>query len=1050
MQYKLSPSAKLLKELRIARSLSQDALAEAIGTNANTISRWERGVASPSLYYRRKLAELFEIDPQELLSDPNDGEKSPTGYVNIDLYIIPDHQEGNSYLVTASTTARKKDAVSERFSFSPRTWQSLEPIINTLRAIDQNTRDDICRIHKLGEYLFNCLFSGKVRQFYDNKRQDAINTSKTLRLRLILVPLDLVVLPWELLFDERYSEYLCLTQQPKTVLIRSIEGVTHKKDNSPKYDPPLRILGVMADPSNLLWLQSEKKIVEEALQELITDKKVDLEWKPGRISELDDLPYSTDRLDVFHFIGHAHFDETNRQGQLVFEDEKRHSKFISTERLQASLHPMTKLIVLDACETARGNRFDRLSNIAHGLASQKIPAVVATQFHIPDTASNRFSKIFYMLLAKGIPVDEAVAEARREIHKTAEDQDRLDWAAPILYISSPNIVSFKADPKPIAVAHPLVAEQAPVNLLPLPDSDTETIIPPSEQTIEINPSIVPPDEPASPRDPSRPPFNYKIARRSYIALASIIIVLLILGAGIFPLLSFLSKPPPDLFPALCRGNFQSTNTTIVPTPATTILPDGESIGLSEGATIFDLDRSDVQYKLQAAQDATNNPQDVVSSLKNALSIDPTDAEAKIYLENWRVLGSNHPHIKFVVGVSFPTSSTTASHNILQSVSFASSSTAASRGLLQGAYTAQKECNDQSQQDESKTQIVLMIANVGGTQMADRANNATFVAKQMADQTSKDPTIAGIMGWLSSADTINVKHQLRLRGSDLPMISPSASSDELQGMSNFFRVCPPNKEEAKLAAKFLLNSQHKKKIAILYDATTSYGNNLKDDFAQNIPHNMVASLEPFIGGQSDTIQNALNQALTQNPDAMYFSGYLSDLVGLLKDISSTSSANLLIVGGDALASTNSYPNPLPDLHNVYFTAFASPNEWQGTNVKPPFFKDYQNNFGTNLAPTNLPSIDATVMLGYDATLALLRGSEQVLSKQKTITPPDLTQALKQITVANPIQGVTGRIAFKDNGDPQEKKVILEHIQKTNLEVDNSLSQGCLRITDKCGP
>jgi tetratricopeptide (TPR) repeat protein len=76
---------------------------------------------------------------------------------------------------------------------------------------------------------------------------------------------------------------------------------------------------------------------------------------------------------------------------------------------------------------------------------QKIPAVVAMQFQILDTASNRFSKIFYMLLAGGTAIDEAVADARREIYKTAEDQDCLDWAAPILYISLSNVFSFKTD-----------------------------------------------------------------------------------------------------------------------------------------------------------------------------------------------------------------------------------------------------------------------------------------------------------------------------------------------------------------------------------------------------------------------------------------------------------------------------------------------------------------------------------------------------------------------------------------------------------------------------
>ena len=209
----------------------------------------------------------------------------------------------------------------------------------------------------------------------------------------------------------------------------------------------------------------------------------------------------------------------------------------------------------------------------------------------------------------------------------------------------------------------------------------------------------------------------------WLLLTGILIVLLILG-GIFVLPSLLPKPDP--FPALCSGNFQSAKIAKVPMPATSTSPDGEPIGLSEGANIFDLQRpnqQEVQYKLQAAQATTNDPQNVMSLLKNAISSDQTDAEAHIYLENWQVLGSNHPHITFVVGVSFP--------SLLAE---------GSRGALQGAFTAQKECNDRNWQDASKMLIVLMIANMDDNTPDDSAKSATFVVNQIADQAVKDPTI----------------------------------------------------------------------------------------------------------------------------------------------------------------------------------------------------------------------------------------------------------------------------------------------------------------------
>jgi hypothetical protein len=97
-------------------------------------------------------------------------------------------------------------------------------------------------------------------------------------------------------------------------------------------------------------------------------------------------------------------------------------------------------------------------------------------------------------------------------------------------------------------------------------------------------------------------------------------------------------------------------------------------------------------------------------------------------------------------------------------------------------------------------------------------------------------------------------------------------------------------------------------------------------------------------------------------------------------------------------------------------FASPNEWDSTNQTPPFFQDYKTNFSTITVPNGLSSIDAHTLLGY--VLALLDGSGQVLSTRKTINASDLTQAHKQITGANPIQGITGHIAFNEKNVDQD--------------------------------
>ncbi len=55
-----------LIEARLQRRLSQQQLAERIGTNYVNVSRWERGITRPGPYFRRKLSHLFGKTEEEL------------------------------------------------------------------------------------------------------------------------------------------------------------------------------------------------------------------------------------------------------------------------------------------------------------------------------------------------------------------------------------------------------------------------------------------------------------------------------------------------------------------------------------------------------------------------------------------------------------------------------------------------------------------------------------------------------------------------------------------------------------------------------------------------------------------------------------------------------------------------------------------------------------------------------------------------------------------------------------------------------------------------
>src|SRR5579864_335748 len=55
-----------LADARNERKLSQQQVADRIGTTHVNVSRWERGVTKPNPYFRRKLCRLFGKGEQEL------------------------------------------------------------------------------------------------------------------------------------------------------------------------------------------------------------------------------------------------------------------------------------------------------------------------------------------------------------------------------------------------------------------------------------------------------------------------------------------------------------------------------------------------------------------------------------------------------------------------------------------------------------------------------------------------------------------------------------------------------------------------------------------------------------------------------------------------------------------------------------------------------------------------------------------------------------------------------------------------------------------------
>ncbi len=519
-----------------------------------------------------------------------------------------------------------------------------------------------------------------------------------------------------------------------------------------------------------------------------------------------------------------------------------------------------------------------------------------------------------------------------------------------------------------------------------------------------------------------------------------VIVIVLLGVLAFTALNFLGKGQGG------QPANTATPTTAVPSNGIGVIkaPNGEYIGISDGTFAFDTGRPGGDLKQQAANKLkAGDISSAVALWSSASSQDTSDAEALIYKEDQAVLASGNPYITIVVGTMITGDSGTIG---------------VGRDDLQGAYVAQKEFNDGSKLPNG-VKVRLLIANSGS-----KTEYGKTVAQQIVQLAQADKTFVGVMGWPYSSRVLNVVRTLST--AKIPMISQTASSDALTGISPyFFRVAPPNKDQGIAGAKYAEQTLHASKVALFVDPADSYSQSLAEAFRTQFiaDGNQVVVTEKYVVGKPDTLPRLLNDAATHNPDLIYFSGFANDASVLLTDLPTSGPlANVYVMGGDALYELGGYQSSaLAARDRLRFTTFAYPDEWQilcsaGQQFAcnpPAFFNNYKSAFN----PTNQPvqgnpygytRADGDVILSYDAEMVMLTAISNALTGNKTaITSDDFIKALKNIQGARAIQGVSGQISFDTKGNPVNKAFVILKVAGGGFFQQVSVV-GCFQV-GQCG-
>lgn len=311
---------------------------------------------------------------------------------------------------------------------------------------------------RYGQELFDALLGhSPVGSSYTESLGVANALGKGLRVRLRIVDPALAVIPWELIYEQRFGEFMALSHE--TPLLRMAEAAQPMQPLA--VTPPLRILGLAVDPTGEIDLAAEQAAVENALAGLVQRGQAELVWLAGGTWRdiQRALRGSNGAWHVFHFVGHGFFDQTTGEGAVLLAGEEGSPELLDASRLGRLLaaHAALRLVVLSACHSAATTASDLYAGAAGTLVRRGVPAVIAMQFAVAAGAAREWSRTFYEALADGMALEGALTEARI----AASMGSGLDWAAPVAYLRAPDGVLFNMATAPAQTSPAATPPSAP-------------------------------------------------------------------------------------------------------------------------------------------------------------------------------------------------------------------------------------------------------------------------------------------------------------------------------------------------------------------------------------------------------------------------------------------------------------------------------------------------------------------------------------------------------------------------------------------------------------
>ncbi len=353
---------------------------------------------------------------------------TPCTFENFDITIQGSRRP---FLTTVTYRGQSAEGEFDQESILP-DWQSFDA------QADKGHRGPL-NIAQRGSQLFRALIHKDLRDLWVTALADLDRDQVAgLRVRLNLRPPTVAALPWEILRDPDRRRTLAANKHILLVRMETLSRYVGPSRPLGATLPLKLLLALPTDPTGQIDGAVEEAGIRAGLTEL-TQGRLTLTTLPGKFNVIElGQALERERPDILHIVTHG-----QPEGLMLWQDGE--PTFVSPDSLRTALDwtDSIKLVVLNACQTARDAAPAPLNSLGAQLLQSGLPAVIGMQYAIKDQAAMRFSQLLYTTLMDGPcagRVDAAVAQARSGLF--ALNNSDASFGTPVLWLNSQDGVIF--------------------------------------------------------------------------------------------------------------------------------------------------------------------------------------------------------------------------------------------------------------------------------------------------------------------------------------------------------------------------------------------------------------------------------------------------------------------------------------------------------------------------------------------------------------------------------------------------------------------------------